>query len=182
MYSQGLVVFHDKSYNNNFFIKNDSAEWIIKMSLRIIIEDKYKNAIKAKNTIEINTLRLIKSAIKDRDISNRSGDNNKGIVDLEILSLLQNLIKQRKDSIDSFKVASRNDLIAVEQGEIDVISQFLPQQLNEEDTEKIIEKIISENNFYTLKDMGGLMKNLKSSHAGSIDMALAGKIAKSKLS
>ena len=147
------------------------------MSLRIIIEDKYKNAIKAKNTIEINTLRLIKSAIKDRDISNRSGDNNKGIVDLEILSLLQNLIKQRKDSIDSFKVASRNDLIAVEQGEIDVIRQFLPQQLNEEDTEKIIEKI-----FYTLKDMGGLMKNLKSSHAGSIDMALAGKIAKSKLS
>jgi len=182
MYSQGLVVFHDKSYNNNFSLKSDSAEWIIKMSLRIIIEDKYKNAIKAKNTIEINTLRLIKSAIKDRDISNRSGDNNKGIVDLEILSLLQNLIKQRKDSIDSFKVASRNDLIAVEQGEIDVISQFLPQQLNEEDTEKIIEKIISENNFYTLKDMGGLMKNLKSSHAGSIDMALAGKIAKSKLS
>jgi hypothetical protein len=98
------------------------------------------------------------------------------------LSLLQNLIKQRKDSIDSFKVASRNDLIAVEQGEIDVISQFLPQQLNEEDTEKIIEKINSENNFSTLKDMGGLMKNLKSSHAGSIDMALAGKIAKSKLS
>ena len=93
------------------------------MSLRIIIEDKYKNAIKAKNTIEINTFRLIKSAIKDRDISNRSGDNNKGIVDLEILSLLQNLIKQRKDSIDSFKVASRNDLIAVEQGEIDVIDR-----------------------------------------------------------
>ena len=45
MYSQGLVVFHDKSYNNNFSLKNDSAEWIIKMSLRIIIEDKYKNAI-----------------------------------------------------------------------------------------------------------------------------------------
>ena len=153
-----------------------------KMSLRVIIEDKYKNAVKEKNTIEINTLRLIKSAIKDKDISIRSGDNNKGIVDLEILSLLQNLIKQRKYSIDSFKVASREDLIAVEQGEIDVISQLLPQQLNEEDTEKLIEKIISENNFSTLKDMGGLMSNLKNSHAGSIDMTLAGRIAKSKLS
>ena len=152
------------------------------MSLRVIIEDKYKNAIKEKNTIEINTLRLIKSAIKDKDISIRSEDNSEGIKDLEILPLLQNLIKQRKDSINSFKVASREDLIAVEQAEIDVISNFLPQQLNEDDTEKLIDKLISENNFSTLKDMGGIMNNLKSRHAGSIDMALAGKIAKSKLS
>ena len=153
-----------------------------KMSLRLIIEDKYKNAIREKNTIEINTLRLIKSAIKDKDISVRSEDNSEGIKDLEILTLLQNLIKQRKDSIDSFKVASREDLIAVEQAEIDVIIQFLPKQLNEDDTEKLIEKLISENNFSTLKDMGGIMNNLKNSHTGSIDMALAGKIAKSKLS
>jgi len=181
MYSQGLVVFHDKSYNNNFSLKNDSAEWVIKMSLREIIENKYKNAIKAKNTNEINTLRLIKSAIKNKDISSRSGDISEVIEDSEILSLLQNLIKQRKDSIDSFKVASRNDLIAVEQGEIDVISQFLPQQLNEDDTEKLIEKLISENNFSTPKDMGSLMNSLKSRHAGSIDMSLAGRIAKTKL-
>lgn len=153
-----------------------------KMSLRVIIEDKYKNAIKEKNTIEINTLRLIKSAIKDKDISIRSEENSEGIKDLEILTLLQNLIKQRKDSIDSFKVASREDLIAVEQAEIDVISNFLPKQLNEDDTKKLIEKLISENNFSTLKDMGAIMNNLKSSHAGSVDMALAGKIAKSKLS
>ena len=69
MYSQGLVVIHDKSYNNNFFLINDSTEWMITMSLRVIIEDKYKNAIKAKNANEINTLRLIKSAIKDRGYS-----------------------------------------------------------------------------------------------------------------
>jgi len=182
MYSQGLVVIHDKSYNNNFSLKNDSIEWVIIMSLRLIIEDKYKNAIKAKNTKEINTLRLIKSAIKDKDISIRSRDNSEGIADLEILSLLQNLIKQRKDSIDSFKVASREDLIALEQDEIEVIRQLLPQQLNEDDTKKLIEKIISENNFSTLKDMGSLMNNLKSSHVGRIDMVLAGRIAKFKLS
>ena len=81
--------------------------------------------------------------LKIEDIACRSGDSSEGISDLEILSLLQNLIKQRKDSIDSFKVASREDLIAVEKCEIDVISQFLPQQLNEDDTEKIIDK----NNF-----------------------------------
>jgi len=182
MYSQGLVEIHDKSYNNNFSLINDSTEWVITMSLRAIIEDKYKNAIKAKETNEINTLRLIKSAIKDRDISSRSRDSDKGIADLEILSLMQSLIKQRKDSIDSFKAASRNDLIAIEQAEIDVINQFLPRQLNENETEKIIEKIISENNFSTLKDMGVLMKNLKSNHAGTVDMALAGRIAKFKLS
>ena len=151
------------------------------MSLRLIIEEKYIIAIKAKNTNEINTIRLIKSAIKDKDISNRSEDNKGDIVDSEILSLLQNLIKQRKDSIDSFKAASREDLIIIEQNEIDIISKFLPEQLNEKDTEKIINKIISENNFSALKDMGSLMSNLKNNYAGSIDMTLAARIAKSKL-
>ena len=150
------------------------------MNLRLIIEDKYKNAVKTKNTNEINTLRLVKSAIKDKDIAGRAHKKIEGIGDSEILSLLQNLIKQRKDSIESFKVASRKDLISVEQNEIDIISQFLPQQLNEKDTENIIDKIIVENTMTSLKDMGSLMNNLKKNYAGKIDMALAGKIAKSK--
>ena len=152
------------------------------MNLRKKIEEKYKNAIFAKKSNEINTLRLIKSAIKDKDIDSRSEKKNEDITDVEILSLLQSLIKQRKDSIISFKIASRDDLIAVEQNEIDIINQFLPQQLNEADTEAIIDKIINEYNFSTLKDMGMIMNNLKNSHTGSIDMALAGKIARSKLS
>ena len=152
------------------------------MSLKIQIEDKYKEAIKAKKTDEINTLRLIKSAIKDKEIESRAKDKNYIIGDTEILSLLQSLIKQRKDSITSFKSASRNDLIEIEQKEITIISKFLPQQLNKEDTEKIITKIIEDNNFKSLKDMGNIMNNLKKNHSGSIDMALAGKIAKSKLS
>lgn len=152
------------------------------MNLRLIIEDKYKNAVKTKNTNEINTLRLVKSAIKDKDIAVRVHNKIEGIGDSEILSLLQNLIKQRKDSIESFKVASRKDLISIEQNEIDIISQFLPQQLNEKDTENIIDKIIVENTMTSLKDMGSLMNNLKHNYAGKIDMALAGKIAKSKLS
>ena len=151
------------------------------MSLRIIIDDNYKTAIKSKNTNEVNTLRLIKSAIKDRDIAIRSGDSNNLISDQEILSLLQSLIKQRKDSIDAFKVASRDDLVANEQSEIDIISKFLPKQMNEVETEEIIQLILEKNNLHSLKDMGRLMNELKANHAGSIDMALAGKIAKSKL-
>jgi uncharacterized protein YqeY len=152
------------------------------MSLRMIIEDKYKNALKAKNLIEVNTLRLIKSAIKDKDIASRSKNNNEEINDSEVISLLQTLIKQRKDSIESFKIAKRNDLIKVEIGEIDIISKFLPQQLNEFETEKLIDQIIIDNNLSNLKDMGIIMNNIKKDNVGSVDMALAGKIAKLKLS
>ena len=151
------------------------------MNLRIIIDDKYKNALKAKNTKEINTLRLIKSAIKDKDIAFRSIENNEPIGEAAILSLLQSLVKQRKDSIDSFKLASRDDLISIEQDEIEIISQFLPKQLNKIETEELVFKIIKEHNIKSLKDMGLLMGELKKNYAGTIDMALAGKIAKLKL-
>jgi len=151
------------------------------MSLRLIIEEKYKTALKDKNISETNTLRLIKSAIKDKDIASRGANNKEGIADKEILSLLQVLVKQRKDSIDSFKQASREDLIAIEQTEINIISKFLPSQMNELETEKLIVAIIETQGFEKLKDMGKLMNELKNNNAGSIDMALAGKIAKSKL-
>ena len=94
------------------------------------------------------------------------------------MTLLENLIKQRKDSIEYFKTASRDDLIVKEQFEIALISQFLPNQLNERETEEIIKEIIKKQNFSSLKDMGALMNNLKSEYAGSVDMATAGKIAK----
>ena len=152
------------------------------MNLRIIIDDKYKNALKTKNTKEINTLRLIKSAIKDKDIASRSNENNELIGEMAILSLLQSLVKQRKDSIDSFKLASRDDLISIEQDEIEIISQFLPKQLNKIETEELVFKIIKEHNIKSLKDMGLLMGELKKNYAGTIDMALAGKISKNQLS
>ena len=100
------------------------------MGLRIQIEEEYKDAIKSKKTNTIHTLRLVKSAIKDKDIENRTGDNKAEIDDKKILSLLQNLIKQRKDSIEAFKDANRQDLIEQETLEIDIINHFLPKQLN----------------------------------------------------
>ena len=86
-----------------------------------LIEEKYKDSIKSRQSNTTNTLRLIKSAIKDKDIASRSNNNNQEIKDEEILSLLQTLIKQRKDSIESFKSASRDDLIIIEQTEINII-------------------------------------------------------------
>ena len=148
------------------------------MNLRASIEERYKEAIKSKNLEKANTLRLIKSAIIDKDIENRTSESNNEINNNQIMVLLQNLIKQRKDSIESFKTASRDDLIVKEQFEIDLISRFLPKQLNERETEEIIKEIIKKQNFSSLKDMRSLINNLKSEYAGNVDMTMAGKIAK----
>jgi len=149
------------------------------MNLRNLIEEKYIDSIKSKETETTSTLRLIKSAIKDKDIENRSKSEEEKIDDQKILNLLQSLIKQRRDSIESFKAASRNDLIAKEQAEIDLISQFLPKQLDEKETESIIKKIIEDNKLESIKDMGKLMNLVKTNYSGSVDMAMVGKIAKS---
>ena len=151
------------------------------MSLRNKIDEDYKQSIKSKDQQKIDTLRLIRSAIKDKDISTRTSENKEGINDVEILSLLINLIKQRKDSIEQFQKAKRDDLIKNEQSEIEIIKEYLPQQKTQEETEKIINEIISSNNLESIKDMGKLMSIVKNDYTGEVDMGLVGKIAKSKL-
>jgi len=151
------------------------------MSLREQIDAKYKSSVKSKNTNEINTLRLIKSAIQNQEIENRSVNNPIEINDQQILGLMQNLIKQRRDSIESFKSANRTDLIEIENKEIEIINQFLPKQLNEEETKKIIVNFLKDNNLSSLKDMGKVMNYLKSNYTGSVEMRLAGKLAKELL-
>ena len=149
------------------------------MNLIEKIDEKYKNSIKEKDSNSTNTLRLIKSAIKDKQISLRGKQEN--LSDTDIMTLLQSLIKQRKDSIEAFNKANRKDLIDKEQDEISIIETFLPQQKNNDETEEIIKNIIKENKFTSIKEMGKLMNILKSDYLGQIDMGLAGKIAKSTL-
>ena len=151
------------------------------MSLRNKIDEDYKQSIKNKDQQKVDTLRLIRSAIKDKDISTRTSENKEGINDAEILSLLINLIKQRKDSIEQFQKAKRDDLVKNEQSEIEIINKYLPQQKTQEETEKIINEIITTNNLESIKDMGKLMSIIKNDYAGEVDMGLVGKIAKSKL-
>ncbi len=152
------------------------------MGLKEQISAKYKDSMKSKNIQAINTLRLILSAIKDKEIENRIKSDSKEINDEQILILLQNLIKQRNDSIDSFKKANREDLVTKENDEIEIISKFLPKQLSQEEVTDIIKNIIDEKKLSSIKDMGAIMGFLKSKYSGSVDMGLAGKIAKELLS
>jgi len=152
------------------------------MNLRTQIDEKYKSAFKLKNIDEINTLRLIRNAIKNKDIESRSSNNTDPINDQQILNILQSMVKQRRVTIESFKNALRNDLIDKERKEIEIINTFLPKQLNAEEIKKIIEKYIKDFNLTSLKQMGLIMNHLKSNYAGVIDMALAGKLAKELLS
>ena len=148
------------------------------MDLRTKIDEKYTSALKLKDFDTVNTLRLIKSAIKDKDIENRSSGNKEAINDPQVLIVLQNLIKQRRDSIESFTKASRNDLADKEKKEILIISQFLPNQIDEKEIKLIIEKFISNNNILAINEMGKIMEFLKSEYSGKIDMSVAGRIAK----
>ena len=105
---------------------------------------------------------------------------NEGINNSEILSLLISLIKQRKDSIEQFQKANRDDLIKNEQNEIDIINLYLPKQKSEQEIENIVREIIKNNNMGSIKDMGKLMSIIKNDYAGEVDMGLVGKIAKSE--
>ena len=151
------------------------------MTLRNKIDEDYKKAIKNKEQDRINTLRLIRSAIKDKDIASRSIENKDGIGNDQILTLLISLIKQRKDSIEQFQKAKREDLIKSEQSEIDIINEYLPNQKSVEETEIIIDNLIKTHNLENLKDMGKLMGFIKKNYPGEVDMGLVGQIAKSKL-
>ena len=143
------------------------------------IEEYYKISIKEKDSNSINTLRLVKSAIKDKQIALRGKQDN--LSEEDLFALLQNLVKQRKDSIEAFNKANRKDLIDKEQAEIDIIQIFLPEQKSENETLEIVKEIIKQNDLATLKDMGKLMNIIKNEYKGVIDMGVAGKIAKSCL-
>ena len=143
------------------------------MSLKVTIETEYKNALKSKDKIKISTYRLILSSIKDLDISNRSGPNKKETDDEDIKKLLKKMIKQRTESIDIYKKNNRSDLLEIEQNEFNILSSFLPKQLNDEDTKKICEETISKLSASSIKDMGKVIGELKKKHADEIDFSKA---------
>ena len=148
------------------------------MSLKETIETEYKNALKSKDKIKISTYRLILSSIKDLDISNRSGPNKKETDDEDIKKLLKKMMKQRTESIDIYKKNNRSDLLEIEQNEFNILSSFLPKQLNDDDTKKICEEIISKLGANSIKDMGKVMGELKKKHADEIDFSKAGALLK----
>ena len=151
------------------------------MSLRDKIETDYKNALKSKDKNKISTYRLILSGIKDLDINNRSGPDKKETDENDIKKLLKKMIKQRSESIEVYKKSNRNDLLEIEQGEVNVLSEYLPKQLGEEETRKLCSEIIQKTGAASIKDMGKVMGELKKNHSDDIDFSKAGSILKELL-
>jgi len=141
-----------------------------------------KDAIKAKDEIRVSTLRLIQAAIKDRDIAARSGDSRDGVSDDEILQILSKMIKQRRESSQTYEEAGRLDLAERETKEIDVIEEFMPRQLSGEETESACKGVVTELEAAGLKDMGKCMGALKERYAGQMDFGKASGIVKALLS
>jgi len=146
--------------------------------LRDKIETDYKNALKSKDKNKISTYRLILSGIKDLDINNRSGPEKKDTDESDIKKLLKKMIKQRSESIEVYKKGNRKDLLEIEEAEINVISEYLPKQLGEEETKRLCLEIVEKTGASSIKDMGKIMGALKKDYSDSIDFSKAGIIIK----
>ena len=150
--------------------------------MRDILDKSLKDAMRARDTQKISTIILINAAIKDRDIAIRSEDNLEGVSDEEILSILSKMIKQRKESAKQYEEGGRLELAQQEFEEIEIIENFLPRQLDLNETEQIVKKIILEINANSLRDMGKVMSLLKENYSGKMDFGKAGVVAKELLS
>ena len=151
------------------------------MSIREEITNQLKDAMINKNSNLVNTLRLIKASIKDKDIIAKG--NGKGdVTDQEIISILQTMIKQRKASIDMYLSGNREDLVKKEESEIEIISNFLPEQLSSQEIETIINELILSSGASSIKNIGDVIKLVKEKYEGRIDLGVASKLIKEKLS
>ena len=137
-----------------------------------------KNSIINKNTTSVKTLRLIIAAIKDRDIVARSSGNNVGIDEQEIISLLKKMVKQREESIALYKKGNRLDLVKTEEEELKIISNFLPEQLTNDEIIKIVTETIKATEASSIKDMGKVISKLKENYSQNMDFSIASKILK----
>tara|TARA_B100001121_G_scaffold277562_1_gene267566 strand:+ start:106 stop:567 length:462 start_codon:yes stop_codon:yes gene_type:complete len=150
-------------------------------SLRENIKKSLDDNLKKRDNVATATLRLILAAIKDSDIENRTKKKGDTISDQQILLLLQNMVKQRKESVEIYSKAGRTDLKKREEKEIEIINSFLPKQITSDELEKIIIQSISEIDCSSIKDLGKLINFLKDEYPGQIDMKEVADLAKKNL-
>ena len=146
------------------------------MSLRQTISEDMKSFMRAKDTARLGAVRLLQAAIKQKEI-----DDQVELKDEDILSVIQKMLKQRKDSIEAYQKASRDDLIAQEELEVEVLNKYMPEQLSDYEVNEIVTTVIQEMNVSEMKDMGKVVGALKSKLSGKADMANVSKIVRSKL-
>tara|TARA_B100001123_G_C14646229_1_gene763769 strand:- start:123 stop:584 length:462 start_codon:yes stop_codon:yes gene_type:complete len=152
------------------------------MSLREKINQQFNVALKNKNKTLVSTLRLILTAIKERDIANRTGGKKEDVNDSEIIKVLRKMKKQRQDSAALYEKGGRKELLDIENEEIKILDSFLPKQLNEEETKKICKEMIKFLGASSAKDMGKIMGELKKKYSDSIDFSKVSVIVKGLLS
>jgi len=147
-------------------------------SLREKIKLTLDQNLKSRDEIATSTVRLILAAIKDHDIQYRTKKKGDSISDEEILNLLLNMIKQRKESVKIYSEAGRDDLKKREEKEIEIINSFLPHQITSNELDNILHETIKEHGFKSVKDLGKLLGFLKSKYPGQLDMQTVAEKAK----
>jgi len=150
-------------------------------SLRGRITEGMKEALKTQDKKRLSTLRLMQSALKDKDIASRTDGRNEGIPEPEILDLFAKMVKQRRESAEIYEQGGRPELAAGEREEIAIIESFMPQQMDDAATQAAIAAVIKDVGASSVKDMGKVMAELKTRHAGQMDFAKAGALVKSLL-
>lgn len=148
------------------------------MSLRETIVSDMKSAMKAREMDKVSTLRMVQSSLKNKEIELRPNE----LTEKGVQSVLKKLVKQRKDSIEQYQNAGRQDLADKEQAELNVIEHYLPEQMGEEQVVKFVEEAIAETGATSMKDMGKLMQAVMAKTQGAADNKLISQIVKSKLS
>lgn len=147
------------------------------MELREKITADIKAAMIAKDSLKLNTLRFLQSAIKNKEIDSRP---NPITVD-DVMGVIKKLVKQRKESIEQYQAAGRTDLVDQESAELKVMETYLPAQLSKEQIEKIVSEVITATGAKTIKDMGTVMKETMARSGGAADGKMVSEIIKSKL-
>jgi hypothetical protein len=151
------------------------------MGLRDDIDDALKAAIKSQSKRRIATLRLVNAAIKDRDIAARTAGPGEGVGDEQVLEILAKMVKQRHESVRVYEEGGRPELAAQEAEEIEIIEEFMPRQLSEDEMRAAVDGVVVELDARSLKDMGRTMGALKARYAGQMDFGKAGAMVKARL-
>jgi hypothetical protein len=146
--------------------------------LRQAFRDRLNEAMKARDSRSVSTVRLILAGLKERDVAARGQGNLDGLSEAEIQRMLQGMIKQRRESIALYQQGNRPNLAQQESEEIAVIETFLPRQLDDGEIEAAAKAAIDETGAATVKDLGKVMAALRERHGGVIDLGRAGAIVR----
>lgn len=152
------------------------------MSLKARLMDDVKAAMKGGAKEQLATLRLIQADIKKAEIDARSGESRPELDDSQVLTVLERMLKQRRDSISQFEAAGRQDLADKEKSEVVVIEAYMPQRLDDAELDELIRQAIAETGASSARDMGKVMAQVKAAAAGRADMQLVSARVKALLS